>query len=162
VEVLKLKGYGDISRQTVSKYFNKISQFIWDVMIVGTDPLYENKDRLDELLQYMYGERDEIPSRYDVAYKFLQSTPAKAKTPNIQVQRTLMYYLLEKRSKVLKGFPKGKFYLEFSRVFYVCTMVEALGVDVKNHESFFKKETKDKMDLKMGKCLLDIFEKAPL
>ncbi len=131
-------------------------------MIVTTDPLYKNKDVLDELLQYMYGEIDEISSRYNVAYKFLESTPVKVKAPNIRVQRTLMYYLLEKRSKALKGFPKGKFYLEFSRVFYVCTMLEGLGVNVKNHESFFEKETKDKMEFKVWNTLLHFFKKTPL
>jgi len=131
-------------------------------MIVGTDPIYKGKNVLDELLQYMYGEIDEISSRYNVAYKFLESTPVKVMTPNIRAQRTLMYFLLERRSKMLKGFPKGKFYLEFSRVFYVCMMVQGLGVNVKIHDSFFKKETKDKIELKMWKCLLDFFQKMPL
>jgi len=73
-----------------------------------------------------------------------------------------MYYLLEKRSKMLLGFPKGKFYLEFSRAFYVCTMVQGLGIDVKNHESFFEKETQDKMEFNIWNTLLDIFKKMPL
>jgi hypothetical protein len=36
-----------------------------------------------------------------------------------------MFYLLSSRSKAIKGFKKNKFYLEFSRIFFICAVIDA-------------------------------------
>jgi len=151
-----------LSRQSMSKYFDRIGQYIWDNMILPTDPLYQDITVLDELLDFVYGKIDEVSEKHNIAYKYLDDLPVNAKDFDIPVQRTLMFHLLLKRSKALKGFPKNQFYLEFSRIFFICAVVEAKGMDMKSNDNFFEYLTVKGIDRLAYTVMIMILKQNPL
>lgn len=44
--------------------------------------------------------------------------------PKKNLKSSLLFYLLWKRSKIVKGFKRDKFYLEVSRGLYICSVIE--------------------------------------
>lgn len=151
-----------ITRQTMSKYFDMISQYIWDNMILPISPEYRNKKVLNPLLDFVYGNVDCVPEKYNVIYKYLDDLPVKSKDPDLPVQRTLMFHLLLKRSKELRGFPKKQFYLEFSRVFFMCSVVEAKGMDMSRNDNFHEYFTKREIHQLAYSVMIQMLRKNPL
>ena len=151
-----------ITRQTLSRYFDMISQYIWDNMILPTSPEYQDKNSLNPLLDFVYGNVDCVPKKYNVIYKYLDDLPVKSNDPDLPVQRTLMFHLLLKRSKALRGFPKEQFYLEFSRIFFMCAVVEAKGMDMSRNDNFHDYFTKKEIHKVAYSALIKILRKNPL
>ena len=163
VEMLKWGADGfDITRQSMSKYFDKIGQLIWDNFIMPTDPLYKSDDVLDELLDFVYGKINKVSHRHNIAYKFLEDSPRNIKDPNTPVQRTLMFHLLLERTKVIRGYPENQFYLEFSRAFFICSSLEASGINVKSNYEFYEYLKSKKANNVCTYILLQILEEFPL
>lgn len=151
-----------ITRQTMSRYFDMIGQYIWDNMILPTDPLYADEDALDPLLEFVYGNVDEVPEKYNVIYKYLDDLPVNSKDLDLPVQRTLMFHLLLQRSKALRGYSRKHFYLEFSRIFFMCTVVEAKGMDMSRNDNFFEYNTMKAIQRLAYTVMIQMLRKNPL
>ena len=152
----------DITRQTMSTYFDKIGQYIWDNMILPTDDLYQDETALDDLLDFIYGNLDEISSRHNIAYKYLDDLSVDVKDHDIPLQRTLMFHLLLKRSKALKGFPRKQFHLEFSRIFFVCAVLDARGMAIKSNDNFHEYNAGKEIDHVAWNVLIKMLKANPL
>ena len=151
-----------ITRQTLSKYFDMIGQYIWDNMIVPTHSKYKEKNVLDPLMDFVYGKIEHLPQEYNILYKYMDDMPAKSEDPDLPVQRTLMFHLLLQRSKTLRGFQKRQFYLEFSRIFFMCLVVEMKGMDMSRNDNFHEYFTKKSIDRLSYTVLIQILRKNPL
>ena len=163
VQQLKSGANGfSITRQTLSRYFDMIGQYIWDNMIVPTDPEYEDKHALDPLLDFIYAKIDCLPEKYSIIYRYMDDLPVKPKHPDLPVQRTLMFHLLLQRSKTLRGFSKKQFYLEFSRIFFMCVVVEMKGLDMSRNDNFHEYFTKKQIDQLAYTVLIQVLRKNPL
>lgn len=110
----------------------------------------------------IYGKTDKVSFRYDIVRRFLETIPLTVKETEIPVQRTLLFHLLLGRSKATMGFPRERFYLEFSRVFFVCAVLEAKGMDLSRNQNFFEYGTSKDISALTWNVLLDILEENPL
>ncbi len=163
VQQLKSGANGfSITRQTLSRYFDMIGQYIWDNMIVPTDPEYEDKHALDPLLDFVYGKIERLPRNYNLLYRYMDDFPVKAKHPDLPVQRTLMFHLLLQRSKTLRGFSKKQFYLEFSRIFFMCFVVEQKGLDMSRNDNFHEYFMTKKINQVAYTWMIRILREHPL
>lgn len=122
-----------MSLESFGKNFNKIGQYIWDNFIVDLHPAFQNEDVFDDLLDLIYEKADKIETYKELFYSFLNSFPLHINKDNIF--RSLMYHLLYERSKVTRGFKRDTFYLEFSRVFFICEVVERCKIKLEKNAS---------------------------
>ena len=115
-----------ISLPTIAHYFEKIGEYIWDRFVSHKHPALQEEDVFDELVELIYGRIDEI-SAYRDFYNSLEDTDLNINADNIT--GSLMFLLLSKRAQRIKGFKnKEKFYLEFSRAYFICVMIEVDGI----------------------------------
>lgn len=116
------------TRQAIGSNFDKISQYIWDTKIVNSNPLFQEEDVFDDLLDLIYEkkEEDDVSSKYLELYIGLGNL---SYNPNKDIFiSSLMFHLLSSRSKAIKGFNDKKFYLEFSRIVFICLTIDALKI----------------------------------
>ena len=83
-----------LSHQAFGRYFEKISQYIWDNFIIEPHPLFLEEDVFDDLLEMLYGKSEKISS-YKGLYNSLDEFPLYINADNIA--GSLMFYLLQKR-----------------------------------------------------------------
>ncbi len=114
------------TRQAIGRYYEKISQYIWERFIVCHNPIFEKEDAFDELIDLVYEKTNKI-SNYDELYHSFNDFPFYIKKDKIT--RSLMFHLLSSRSKIIRGFKREVFYLEFSRVFFMCAVIETLNIE---------------------------------
>lgn len=112
------KGYKRLSLQAISYYFKKMGQCIWERFVLEWNPEFENLDVFNDLLSLIYEEKEAVSSHYKEFYNSLNKSPLFINAHKIK--RSIVFYLLSSRSKVIKGFKKDSFYLEFSRIFFLC------------------------------------------
>ena len=116
------------TRQAIGRNFDRISQYIWYNCIVDDYPLLKEKTVFDELLDLIYGKIDEASSPYKEIYNDLGDIPTN---PNEdKLTNSLIFYLLSSRSKAIKGFNRDKFYLEFSRMFFICLVIHVNKIEI--------------------------------
>jgi len=82
--------------------------------------------------------------------------------PDIPLQRTLIFHLLLKRSRALKGFPKKQFHLEFSRIFLVCAVLEVKGMAIKSNDNFYEYNASKEIDNLAWNVLIQMLKAHPL
>lgn len=127
-----------VSRQTISIYFDLIGQFIWDEMIIPTDPHYADKAVLEDLRDCVHGKRDSVPFLYNVVPDFLKAIPLDPGPETTPFHKTLVFHLLYRRSKVTRGFTPEQFRMEVARAFFVCACAEAKGMDTMSNEGILQ------------------------
>lgn len=110
-----------LSKQGIGRYFHKLGQYIWDNFIVDLHPALREEDVFDELLDLIYG-RIHIISSYRELYDSFNNFPLYTNADKIM--NSLFFYLLSTRSRGIRGFKREKFYLEFSRVYFICKTIE--------------------------------------
>lgn len=155
-----------LSRQSISLYFEVIGDFLWENIVVASDPSYADKSRLDGLLAYLYNTADVLDKPYDLVEYFLTSVPLERKRNETKragnFWRNVMIENLKRRSAVMRGFPEGQFYREVGRVVFICAVVEARGVELKSVEDFFTYPRIKTIARMAWTVLLDILERHPL
>ncbi|GAB6906261.1 hypothetical protein JCM12296A_20960 [Desulfosarcina cetonica] len=109
------------TRQAISRNFDKIGQYIWDSFIVDLHPSFKEEDVFDDLLDLIY-EKITAISSYIEFYNSLNDFPLYVNSENIT--GSMFFYLLSSRSKAIRGYKKDKFYLEFSRAFFICAAID--------------------------------------
>ena len=150
-ETLKFKKK-PISKESFNGYFNRVGQYIWEGSIVGLHPLFQHEDVFDDLIDLIYEKTDKISSYQVLFYKFLNSFPLYINEDNIE--HSQMFYLLSERSKVTRGFKKDTFYLEFSRVYFICEVIEKYKVKLQKLSSVKEVEKLDEIVFKATIYLL--------
>ena len=130
-----------ISKESFNNYFNRMGQCIWERFIVGLHPSFQEEDVFDDLMDFIYQKIDKISSYREFFFDFLNGYPLYLNEKDLM--RSLMFHLLEKRSKVTRGFSKDTFYLEFSRVYFICEVIEKYKVKWQSLDSV---EEVEKMD----------------
>ena len=133
-----------LSKQTMGKYFSKFGQHIWDNFFLTDCPDLDGKnDIFDDLLDLIYGKIDELPNTQNILHQRIDLLLSYF-GDNSNFTSSLMFHLLCNRSKVIKGYKKDTFYLEFSRVIWVCfaikTMKVHMGIDYSSIYSVTDKE----------------------
>jgi hypothetical protein len=73
-----------------------------------------------------------------------------------------MFYLLSRRSKVIRGFKEGKFYLEFSRVFFICAVIDMENIELPTIYSINDINIQIDLNTKAFFTLMQLFEENPL
>jgi len=133
-----------LSKQTMGKYFSKFGQHIWDNFFLTDCPELDGKsDIFDDLLDLIYGKIDELPNTQNILHQQIDLLLSYFED-NSNFTSSLMFHLLRNRSKVIKGYKKDTFYLELSRVTWVCFaihfMKENRGIDYSSIYSVNDKE----------------------
>ena len=155
-----------LSRQSISLYFDAIGDFLWEHIVVASEPRFADKARLDNLLSYLYGTADKLTISYDLVKAFLRLVPLeRAETgghkPDAFLQNVLIE-LLKRRSSVTRGFADDQFYREVARAVFVCAVLEARGVTLKSVEDFFAYPRIKEIARVSWTVLLDTLEQHPL
>lgn len=130
-----------ISKESLNNYFNKMGQYIWERSIVDLHPSFKEKDVFNDLIDLIYGKIDKINSYRNLFYEFLSGFPLFINENNII--RSFMFFLLSNRSKVTRGFSNDTFYLEFSRVYFICEVIKKFKI---KKRSIYIMEEADKLD----------------
>ncbi len=143
-----------ISKESFNNYFNRIGQCIWERFIVGLHPSFQEEDVFDDLMDFIYQKIDKISSYRELFFNFLSGYPLYLNEKKII--RSLMFHLLENRSKVTRGFSKDTFYLEFSRVYFICEVIEKYKV---NRQSLDSVKEVGKMDEIVFKATIFLLSK---
>ena len=73
-----------------------------------------------------------------------------------------MFYLLSERSKATRGFKNDAFYLEFSRVYFICEVIEKYKVKLQRLNSVEEVEKLDEIVFKATIYLLSILAQDPM
>jgi len=110
-----------LTRQKISNYFNKISQYLWENHIGCLNPSFHEEDFFDYLLDMIYEKELKTSYPYKEIYDGLCHSILCSRDG--EITSSLMFYWLFNRSKVVRGYKKDKFYLEFSRAFFVCIII---------------------------------------
>lgn len=139
--------------------FNEISQYIWDNLVLELSSGFEREDIFDDLLRLIYGKIDSI-SHHRAFYDLLDKFPLYVNADNIN--NSLMFYLLSKRSKRLRGFKSDKFYLEFSRVFFICAVIGFKEMKLSSIYSIKDIDIMMKINEHAFFILMQYFRKKPL
>ena len=155
-----------LSRQSISLYFDAMGDFLWQHIVVASNPRYTDKSRLDGLLAYLYNTADTLDGPYDLVKMFLERVGLeRKKNENEQAGnfwRNVMIEILKRRSAVMRGFADGQFYREVGRTVFICAVVEARGVELKSIEDFFTYPRIKTIARMAWTVLLDILERHPL
>lgn len=122
-----------ITIKSFNSNFSRIGQCIWEREIVDLHPSFQEKDVFDDLIDLIYGKTEQISSYQDLYFNFLSNYPLYLTEENIF--RSRMFHLLSKRSKVTRGFKKEAFYLEFSRVYFLCEIIEKTNIKLRSLDS---------------------------
>lgn len=109
-----------LTRQSIGRYFERISQYIWDICIADRFQPFLEKNAFDDLLGLIYGKKQKLSSHRKL-YEAFEFLDMNGNADNIT--NTFFFFLLSERSKAIRGFKKDKFYLEFSRVFFICLAI---------------------------------------
>ena len=113
-----------LSRQSISLYFDAIGDFLWEHVIVASDPRTADKARLDGLFAYLYGPAATLTDPYDFVETFLRSVPLErpetSTNKTVDFLRNVLIHLLKQRSNVTRGFAGDQFHREVARAVFVC------------------------------------------
>ncbi|MCB1839086.1 MAG: hypothetical protein KDI61_02335 [Alphaproteobacteria bacterium] len=152
------------SRQTISRHFDLIGDFLWEHMILATDPRYEDKRRLDGLLAVLYGKADDLAESLDLVEMFLKSVPLPVAAPKERrsIYQHPVFDLLRRRSKVTRGFAPEGFHREVARAVFVCACVEARGIKIVSDKDFFSYPRIKEIARLSWTVLLTVLEENPL
>lgn len=148
-----------LSKKSINSYFNKMSQYIWDRFVVGLHPMYQEKGVFDDLLGMIYERKNSISSR-ELTSEIFKHFPFFI--IDNRVASSLMFYLLSRRSKVVRGFARSTFHLEFSRVFFVCVCVELTDVELRSIYSVDEEDIAYDLVYKLRNALLKFLEEKPM
>ena len=149
-----------ITRQRIGRLFNKLSQYIWDNYVITQDPSFQKEDFFDGLLNLIYNKEQELSTPYKLPYAALGHIGLSIKQGDIRT--SLMFDLLSKRSKVVRGFKKDKFYLEFSRVLFICIVIRQKKIKYKSLDSVKDDLVLVEILTASTAFLLNFLEKNPL
>lgn len=122
-----------VTIESIGSNFNKMGKYIWENFIVDLHPLFRKEDVFDGLIDLIYEKTNKISSYQVLFYEFLNSFPLYINEENIE--HSQMFYLLSKRSKVTRGFKKETFYLEFSRIYFICEVIEKYKIKLQKLSS---------------------------
>lgn len=155
-----------LSRQSISLYFDAIGDFLWEHVIVASDPRTADKTRLDGLFAYLYGPAATLTESYDFVETFLRSVPLErsASRPSApdKFQRDVLIELLKKRSNVTRGLAGDQFHREVARAVFVCATIEARGLRLTSVKDFFTYPRVKEIARLAWTILLDTLERHPL
>jgi hypothetical protein len=161
-----------LSRQSISLYFDAIGDFLWEHVVVASDPRYADKARLNGLLAFIYKKADAVDDPYDLVATFLKTIPVEIKhdqsrrqkdeTDTQRLMRSHLFDLLRRRSEVTRGFADDQFYREVARAVFICAAVEAHGVKLTNDKDFFTYPRIKEIAWIAWTILLDTLERHPL
>lgn len=156
-----------LSRQSISLYFDAIGDFLWEHVVVASDPRFADKTRLDNLLAYLYAKKSRTLSNpYDLVEMFLRSVPIERIVPKDgkakEFLKNVLIELLDRRSSVTRGFSDDQFHREVARAGFVCVALEARGVKLKSIEDFFAYPRIKEIARIAWTVLLDTLERHPL
>lgn len=119
-----------ITLHSFNKYFEKIGDHLWRCFVDPKSELFQKREAaFEELLDLIYEKTDKIYNSSEL-FDFIGSSPLGLNKENII--GSLMFYLLSERSKVVRGFIKEKFYLEFIRMYFVCRVIKTTKVGLKS------------------------------
>lgn len=119
-----------ITQRSFNNYFERIGNHLWSAFVDPKSDFAQHQETaFDELLDLIYEKTDKVSDSIEL-FSFFGSSPLNIKQSNIA--SSLLFYLLYQRSKVVRGFAKEKFYLEFIRIFFICTVIEKIQVDLKS------------------------------
>lgn len=135
---------------------------IWDNMIIPTDPSLRNGEEIEKLRLFLYERTEKTNVNEGVIAKYFQDISTEAYDHAEPFMRSLMYHLLLTRSKKARGFSKKTFYLEFSRVFFICAVAKGKSMKFVNNDYFFDITPKNKLEKITWVTLLNILKKYPL
>lgn len=148
-----------LSYQALSINFSKIGQYLWDNIVVKENPQLKDKKVLDEFFDLLYGKIDEISTHRNV-YNTLDKFPLFLNAENIT--GSLMFYLLSSRSTDAKGFKKDAFYIEFSRVYYICMSADKFRDEITSIYSSTAFSTRTGILIESKWSLCEILKKKPI
>jgi hypothetical protein len=155
-----------LSRQSISLYFDAIGDFLWEHVVVASDPRFADKTRLDNLLAYLYAKKNRTFSDpYDLVETFLRSVPLDTQTnpgESDNFLRNVLVLLLKGRSNVTRGFADDQFHREVARAVFLCAALEARGVKLINDKDFFAYPRIKEIARIAWTILLDTLERHPL
>ena len=119
-----------ITLHSFNRYFEKIGDHLWRCFVDPKSMLFQKKEEaFEELLDLVYEKTEQISNSLEL-FGFLDKSPLDINKGNII--SSLMFYLLSERSKIVRGFIKDKFYLEFIRVYFVCRVIKTTKVGLKS------------------------------
>lgn len=120
---------GRITRQVSGRYYKKLGDYIWNNFVVKGCAGYENEGIFDDLISLIYGGDYTDSFEECELYKCLQKGPfyINKKKPLIN---SLLFYLLLNRTRMAKGIKKEHFYLEFSRIYFICAISKDTKVNL--------------------------------
>ena len=150
-----------LSRQSISLYFDAIGDFLWEHVVVASDPRFADKALLDGLFAYLYGPATELTDSYDFVEAFLRSVPLERGKPD-PFQRNVLIMLLKNRSEVTRGFSGDQFHREVARAVFVCAAIEARGMRLTRDKDFFTYPRTKEIARLAWTILLDTLERHPL
>ncbi len=155
-----------LSRQSISLYFDAIGDFLWEHVIVASDPRYADTTRLGGLFAYLYGPAATLTDPYDFVETFLRSVPlecleSRSSEPE-KFQRNVLIQLLKQRSNVTRGFAGDQFHREVARAVFVCTAIEARGVKLKHVKDIGTNPRIKEIARLAWTILLDTLKRHPL
>jgi len=155
-----------LSRQSISLYFDAIGDFLWEHVIVASDPRYADKTRLNGIFAYLYGSATEVMDSHDFVEAFLRSVPLERPAPTTgnpdAFQQKVLFLLLKKRSDVTRGFAGDQFHREVARAVFVCAAIEARGIRLTSVDDFFTFPRTKEIARLAWTILLDTLERHPL
>ena len=162
-EMLRVGEEGEkVSRQTMSTYFDAIGAFLWEEMVVPTDPRYVDESVLDDLLDCVHGKKERVSFIYDLVPAYLKTVPLEAKHKDADFHRTLLFHLLHRRAKATRGLKRDQFRLEVARAFFVCACAQARGMDTARNEGILEYRAAKETARLAWSVLLDILIQHPL
>lgn len=118
-----------ITLRSFNKYFERIGDHLWNAYVDSRSALFNKRETaFDELLDLIYEKTDKISGSAEL-FSFIGNS---LEVNRENIQKTLMFYLLSQRSKIIRGFIKEKFYLEFIRIYYICRITESIKLELKS------------------------------
>jgi hypothetical protein len=155
-----------LSRQSISLYFDAIGDFLWEHVVVASEPRFEDKTRLDGLLAYLYDKKSRtLSDPYDLVETFLRSVPLDTQTNSGGSDfflRNVLILLLKRRSNVTRGVADDQFHREVARAVFVCAALEARGIKLISDKDFFTYPRIKEIARIAWTILLDTLERHPL
>jgi hypothetical protein len=149
-----------ISKEAFNTYFNRIGQCVWDRFIVPLHPSFQEEDVFDDLLGMIYEKAEKIVLYQELFYEALDAPPLHINKRNLS--SSLMFHLISNRSKVVRGFKRETFHLEFSRVFFICEIIDRYNVKTKSIYSTEEVEKLDEIVFKATMLFLSELSESPM
>ncbi len=130
----RLGGFGEdhgLSEQTLYRYFGLFSAYIWENFIIPNEPTFNDGKVFVELKEVIEGKRNSLSKSYRDTYEYLKLPPFYLNDGE-PVERALPFHYLKQRSRACRGISEKTFPYEFSRIYFICLVVEG---NIREHDA---------------------------